>query len=117
EIIEHDYGQVEVGVPLDGGAEALPCAAVTEAPIAALLGSLPAEAVGVSAPAVEADGSPARLEPGPTRDLPMIQPNGPVCQIAHREVQRSVRRRVERRRHPVLILQRVVDQVIPGRSV
>src|SRR2546422_5390637 len=31
--------------------------------------------------------------------------------------QRSVRRRVERRRHPVLILQRVVDQVIPGRSV
>src|SRR5256884_5176371 len=105
--MEHDHGQVEVGVTLDGGAEALPRTAVTDAPIAALLGNLPAEAVGVSAPAVEADGGPARLEPGPTRDLPVIQPNGPVCQIAHSEVQRSVRRRVERRRPPVLILQRV----------
>src|SRR2546429_3512586 len=112
-----DHGQVEVGVTWEGGAEALPRAAVTDAPIAALLGNLPAEAVGVSTPAVEADGSPARLEPGPTRDLPVVQRNRPLCQVAHGEIERSVRCRVERWRHPVLILQRVVDQVIPGRSV
>src|SRR2546422_7324945 len=66
EVIEHDRGQVEVGVTLDGGAEALPRAAVTDAPVAPLLRDLPAEPVGKSAAVVEAHGvqvasSPARL--------------------------------------------------------
>src|SRR5438034_5055346 len=45
------------------------------------------------------------------RSLPVVQRNRPLCQVADGEIQRSVRRRVERWRHPVLILQRVVDQV------
>src|SRR6185437_1026838 len=68
EVIQHDHGEVEIGVALDRGSEALPGPAVTDAAIAPLLGDLPAESVRVRAPAVQADRRPARLEPGPTRD-------------------------------------------------
>src|SRR5690242_18766723 len=76
EVVEHDHGQVEVGIALNRRLEALPGAAVPDAPQAALLGDPPTEAVRVGAARVETDGRPDRFEPRATRNPPVIQGDG-----------------------------------------
>src|SRR4029077_3939129 len=81
EVVEHDDRQIEVGIALNRGLEALPRATVPDAPQPALLRDAPPKAVGVSAAVVETDGRPARFEPGPTRDAPMVQGDGPLREV------------------------------------
>jgi len=83
-------GRVEVRITLNGGLEAQPGAAVPDPPIAALLGEIPAETVGVRATVVEPDRCPAHLQTGAAEHLPMVESDGPLRQVTHGKTEAAV---------------------------